>query len=221
MSQGPQHRRRPDHGPVAHLDDLFTVTEEAPPRRARLDQRRPWLIRGALQTFISSAIVYTALHIVNLDPPYGLILAVCAGAVLVRLAVRSTAEPGWLRAREAVRPVQVRRRNEPGAWYEGGDGMLDAVRRWDRRFDWGTGAPERFAATVGARLGELADERLRQHHGLTRASDPARARALLGDEFWALTQPAQRVPTPRQVAAALTRLEKMQDDSSQTGGPQR
>jgi hypothetical protein len=210
MSHPPSHRRHDDGGPVANLDDFFTTTTEDTSRsRRRAVGRRPWFFRAALQTFITSAVLYTALHIVNLGPPYGLILAVCAGAVLVRLAVRESGEPDWLRARDVIRPVRVRRRHQAGGWYEGGDGMLDAVHRWDRRLDWGVSAPERFGATVGGRLGELADERLRQHHGLTRASDPVRARQLLGDDLWAFIHDRDRLPTPRQVGAALTRLEQM------------
>jgi hypothetical protein len=204
------HRRGADRSPVAHLDDLFTVQEpESPPHPGR-DRGRPWRLRAALHAFIASAVVYSGLQVANLSAPYGLILAVCAGVVLVRLAVKATAEPTWLRARDLVRPVRVRRHDELGLWHSFDDGMIDAVHRWDRRLDWGGADPERFAHTVGIRLGELADERLRQHHGMTRQSDPSQARALLGEEVWAIVSgPLQGVPTPRQMSAAITRLEQL------------
>ena len=48
-----------------------------------------------------------------------------------------------------------------------------------------------------ARCAELTDERLRQRHGITRASDPRRARQLLGEPLWSCS-----VPTPGDAAAA-------------------
>jgi hypothetical protein len=163
-----------------------------------------------MYSFAASAVAYTAFQIVNLAPPYPLILAMCAGAVLVRHAVKVTAEPAWQRTHNAVRPPAGLRRIDPGGWYEGGDGMLEAIRRWDRRLDWGSSGPQRFGATAAVRLGDLADERLRLRHAITRATDPVRARTLLGDEVWTLLHgPVTRVPTPREIAAVASRLESM------------
>ncbi|GAB3945692.1 hypothetical protein GCM10027614_37900 [Micromonospora vulcania] len=50
--------------------------------------------------------------------------------------------------------------------------------------DWSNTRPERFTSVVLPRLAELADERLRLTHAVTRESDPARARVLLGDRLW-------------------------------------
>jgi hypothetical protein len=59
-------------------------------------------------------------------------------------------------------------------------------------------------------LGELADERLRIHHGITRASDPRRARALLGEPLWlALADPGRRPPRQRDLAAYVETLERL------------
>jgi hypothetical protein len=134
---------------------------------------------------------------------------VCLGAVLVRQAVRGSAEPPWPRAGDLVRPVEVWRRRQPGAWYEGGDGMVAAVRRWDRQLTWGVASGARFATTAGPRLRELVDERLRQRHGITRATDPARARELLGENLWSLLEPQERPPTHRQLVAALADLDRL------------
>jgi hypothetical protein len=202
-----QHRRA--DADLAHLDDLF-ATEEAPvrpPRRGRGDQ--PWFVTSGLLAFLGSAVIFTVLAMLNYRLPYPLILAVCVGAVLVRRAVQVSREPSWLRPADLVRPVEVRRRLEPGFWYEGGDGMVGAVHRWDRRLEWGLSDPDRFAHTVGLRIGELVDERLRQRHGITRASDPRRARELLGERVWALLGPMERIPSPRQIAAALTDLDRI------------
>jgi hypothetical protein len=210
MSEAPLPRPpRKARPPTANLDELFGFDEDPLGPSVR-EGPRPWVVRSALHSFALSAVVYTAFHIVNLGPPYPLILAMCAGAVLVRRAVGATAEPQWQRTRDAVRPPAAMRRIEPGGWFAGGDGMLDAVRRWDRRLDWGAGGRPRFDATVAPRLGELADERLRLRHSLTRASDPGRARDLLGDEVWALLHgQGEQVPSPREIAAVVTRLEAL------------
>jgi hypothetical protein len=202
-------RRPRTPGPTdAHLDDLLRFDDAGPPV-PRPTGPQPWLLRSALTAFAASAVVYTAFHIVNLAPGYPLILAVCLGAVLIRQATRVTREPEWRRTRDAVRR-KAERRIESGGWYEGGDGMVEAVRRWHRRLEWGSSGPERFDATLALRLGELADERLRLRHSLTREADPARARSLLGDDVWALLHGQHsRVPTNREIAAVMRRLESL------------
>ena len=88
--------------------------------------------------------------------------------------------------------------------------MLEAVARWDRRLDWGTTNAERFGSAVARRLGELADERLRQRYGLTRASDPARARDLPGDHAWAIIHAQlDAAPPPTEVMRAVASIESL------------
>ncbi len=203
----PLHQR--SKAEITRLDDLFKADDSPLPRALPARQDREWLVGAGLQTFLASAVVYTLLHLVDRRLPYPLILAVCLGAVLIRRAVRLAREPLWPRAGDLVRPVEVRRRREPGAWYEGGDGMASAIRRWDRQFTWGLASGPRFANTAGPRLGELVDERLRQRHGITRAADPARARELVGEKVWALLGPLERAPTHRQIMAALADLDRL------------
>ncbi|MEK8108056.1 hypothetical protein NKG94_29450 [Micromonospora sp. M12] len=51
---------------------------------------------------------------------------------------------------------------------------------------------------------------MRLKHGVTRESDPARARALLGDRLWTfLETPPRRTPSPRDLAAIVAELEKL------------
>jgi hypothetical protein len=69
--------------------------------------------------------------------------------------------------------------------------------------------PGRFARTVGAPIGELVDERLRQRHGITRETDPARAQAIVGENLWALLGPQRRLPSAREVAAAVAELDRI------------
>ena len=199
--------RRSGPGPEADtdLDDLFRVWEPEPSGPPRLDSR-PWLAISLLQAFAASAVVYTGFRAFDLAPSYLLIAAVCAGLVLVRQAVLVTREPRWQRTRDLVRGqagprVEVR---------EDGDGMLNAIGRWDRRLDWGTTTGERFTSAVARRIGEIADERLRQRHALTRDSDPARARELLGEDAWALIHgQVGGSPEPALVARAVARIEAL------------
>ncbi len=192
----------------ARLDDLLGFEEDAPQRGQSTDEA-PWRLRAAFQVLAITAVTYTLFRAFELAPPYLLLAAVAAAGVLVRRSVSVVSESPRFRTRELVRVPRRGRRIEPG-WYDGEDGVVRAVRRWSRRLEWGATAPERFSHTVPGRLREIVDERLRQRHGLTMASDPARARRLLGDDAWTfLLEPARHIPTPRQVAEVVRRVESL------------
>lgn len=90
------------------------------------------------------------------------------------------------------------------------DGAVTAASRWETRLSWTQSDPERFAKVVLPALTELVDERLRQRHGFTRATDPGRARELLGDPLWTfLADVPKKSPTPREFAALLAQLEAL------------
>ena len=56
----------------------------------------------------------------------------------------------------------------------------------------------------------LADERLRQRHGISRTGDPRRARELMGERLWAfLYAPPARPPNPRELAAVVEDMERL------------
>nr|BFE76467.1 hypothetical protein GCM10020092_097680 [Actinoplanes digitatis] len=61
------------------------------------------------------------------------------------------------------------------------------MRRWERQLDWSQSDAEKFSRNVLPVLAELADERLRLKHGITRSSDPRRARELLGEPLWGVS----------------------------------
>jgi hypothetical protein len=214
MSRKMSRKRVPD----VHLDELLRFDDATASLLDRTQAgSKPWVLRSAIQTFVVSAVVYTAFHVVNLAPPYALIVAVCVGAVLVRQAARAASEPSWQRTADLIRPPGGPRGPSTGGGdgdndgiHNDNDGMLSAVHRWDRRLEWGTTGADRFRSGVAPRLGELADERLRQRHAITRAVDPVRARRLLGEEVWTLLHGRRdRVPTARELAAALSRLESL------------
>ena len=183
--------------------------EEPEPVRVADPRNESWIPRAGLSAFLSSAVAYTLFHILGLAPPYPLILGVCIGGVLVRRAVAFAREPRS-HTRNVIRAPKPARAIGSGGWFTSDDGMAEAIRRWDRRLEWGSTAPERFNHTITGRLAELVDERLRQRHGITLAGDPRRAHALVGDEVWRLiTGPAARVPSPRDVYQLVQRMERL------------
>ena len=209
--------RRSQAADHVRLDDLLSAGVPPPPPMLTPDDR-PRLVGPVLVAFLTSAIIYMLMSLTGARLAYPLVAAACLGVALVREAARASGEPSWLRASDLVRPVQVSRPRQPGDAYAGGDGVAASVRRWTRLLEWGiTGMvtdPNRFARTVGAPLGELVDERLRQRHGITRATDPERARAIVGENLWALLSPQRRLPGHREVAAAVTDLERIGIDGN-------
>lgn len=84
------------------------------------------------------------------------------------------------------------------------------VNRWENRLAWSHGDPERYGRAVVTRLRDLVDERLRQHHSVTLAGDPGRARALLGEQLWGfLHYPLAATPTPAQLDWYIARIEEI------------
>ena len=194
-----------EHG---RLEDLlrfderrsYVPVEEPPPYR--------WLWLALSGTFIATVVVLIMLRLIGFTAPFLLVFLVCAGAVGIRTIVRTVAERRWRRVGDLVKQVSGSSLIPPGGFVRRDDGMLEAIRRWDRRLEWGAANPVRYAHTVAPRLGELADRWLQQRHGLSRASDPARARALLGEQAWATLHPAAgSAPTTREIFQALQRLE--------------
>jgi hypothetical protein len=211
MTFGAEWRRHRRESNDASLDDLLLAAQprvrvgsDAGPHPLR------WVVRAALVAFAAAAVIAVLFRVFALAPPFSLVLAVCVGAVLVRRAVSVTGEPYPYRTRDLVRSRGPSTRINPSEWYEGADGMIESVRRWERRLEWGITTREWFDATVAAKLGELVDERLRQRHGLTRASDPVRARALLGEEVWDLLHGGiRRAPRVADVARAISIVERI------------
>jgi hypothetical protein len=197
-----------EHG---RLEDLFRFDERLSPMPVEEPSPHKWLWNGLGGTFIVTVIVLMLLRVIGFSAPFLLVLLVSAGAVAVRMLVRAVSERRWRRVGDLVRGVTGTRLISPGGWSLGSDdGMLQAIRRWDRRIEWGATNPARYAHTVAPQLAELVDDRLRQRHGLTRASEPARARAMLGESAWGTIHPAPGVsPSMRDIFEALQRLESV------------
>ncbi|MFI1192117.1 hypothetical protein ACH4T9_02385 [Micromonospora sp. NPDC020750] len=191
----------------AGIDDLLTFEEEPPPQAQVTQGGR---VRGVLRTLAVTgaltAVAVAGLRTVGLQVSLAVVVAGVVALLAVRRVTAALAPPP---------PPRVGARapagEEDGHYHWAArDALRAAINGWERPLDWSSGRPERFAERLLPRLGELADERLRQRHGVTRESDPARARALLGDRLsMFLDTPPRRTPSPRDLAAIVAELEKI------------
>ncbi|WBB72779.1 hypothetical protein O7602_24235 [Micromonospora sp. WMMD1128] len=190
------------------IDDLLGSAEE-PARDAERPSggRARMLLRTAAITAAVVVVIVVGLRAVGLRVPIWIIVAGVLAVLAVRRVTAALSPPPPPRA--GVRSSAGG--EEPGTWnWSARDALRTAINGWERPLDWCSDNRERFTERVLPRLGELADERLRQRHGVTRESDPARARALLGEPLWTfLGTPARRPPTPRDLAAIVAELEKL------------
>jgi hypothetical protein len=202
-----------ERGPTVGLDELFE-TAKAPRERVTAPFSPRWWLWRVVAALLVAGAVYVVLYVVRVGVPYPLI----ATAVLAIMVLRGTLKlmeddplPPEVTGKGIERPV---RREASGA-PEGlrpavaqTDGVVFAISRWDDRLNWGERDTGRFTGIVVPRVAELADERLRQRYGVTLAGDPARARALLGEDVWLFLQGqvARRIG-PRDVASIVAKVE--------------
>ncbi|MEU5938313.1 hypothetical protein ABZ807_03840 [Micromonospora sp. NPDC047548] len=186
---------------------MLSFEEERAPHPGR---QRGGRSRAVLRTLAVAAavtaVVLAVLRAVGLQVSIWIVVAGVLAVLAVRRVTAALAPPPPPRAGGRA-PVGA----EPDAWnWAAQDALRTAINGWERPLDWSSGNRERFNERVLPRLGELADERLRQRHGLTRDSDPARARTLLGEPLWTfLSIPSRRPPSPRDLAAIVAELEKL------------
>jgi hypothetical protein len=202
--------RDDDEVDLASIDELLAA-DAGPGLDADLDV--PGSGRGAAmarQLFFSvlvAALCAAAVDVVLLPlgvrVPYLLLFSVFFALVVLRRALRRVSAP---RMRTGAMPA-------PGARIdptEVPDGIQLAVGRWDARLSWSDRDPPRFMSAVRSRMAEIVEERLRQHHGFTAASDPRRARELMGERLWTfLFSPLARTPNPGELAAVVDDMEKL------------
>jgi hypothetical protein len=192
---------------IASLDELLQHEEEEQPRERRAGSATQWFARTAAWSALIAGLAWGFGRLAGYGLPY---LALFAGVLALFALARV--------ARQVAPPEQVEElpRSSSADYAESSllwptvDGLYAATASWDNRLSWTQRDAKRFDAQVRPLLGELVDERLRQRHSLTRASDPERARALLGDPLWTfLATPVTRSPTPKQMAAVIQRMEAL------------
>jgi len=191
------------------LDALFGAAEPAPAPAApepapERRSRGGWLIRNALLIGIATTVTVAGFRMAEVRLPVLMIVAFFVALRLLMLAVAEVAPP--------PSPGPASRRGEESAAYHwaGTDVLRAAVRRWEHRLDWSQSDVDRFSRNVLPVLAELTDERLRLRHGLTMASDPRRARELIGEPLWlALSEPGRRPPKKNDLATFVEALERL------------
>jgi hypothetical protein len=190
---------------TASIDDLLGHGEEPEdPRSRRTQMSAGWLLGAALAAAALTAVTVFGMRLVGVGVSA---VAVFGGFLALLLIRRVTAplQPPPAR-RTALRRITGAQTLDRGHQ----DSLRIALRDWEERLTWADATRGGFARIVVPPLRELADERLRQRHGITRASEPDRARALLGDRLWTLLEGhADRSPTAGEYAAMASHLEKL------------
>jgi len=189
------------------IDELLRADEE-PPRVRRLKSPAASLLSNLLFSLVGSGMIYLVARTGGFGIPYPLIFAMLFTGALLRRALVMVDPKPLPEAAEGTLPAAA---EDPElAAMDRLDGLYAAMTRWDTRLEWTERDPGRFARVVRARLADVADERLRQRHGITRTGDPEQARALMGDLLWAfLHVPITRNPTPREMAAIVAEVEQL------------
>ncbi|WP_406077354.1 hypothetical protein [Micromonospora sp. NBC_00858] len=189
------------------IDDLLAFEEEPAPVGP---QSRGGRSRLVLRSLAIAAAVVVVLVVGLRGVGLQVSLPVLIAGVLAVLAVRRVTA---LLAPPPPPPPggRVATGEDDGSYNWGArDALRAAINRWEWPLDWSNTRPERFSSVILPRIGELADERMRLKHGVTRESDPARASALLGDRLWTfLESPPRRPPSPRDLAVIVAELEKI------------
>lgn len=198
--------RDPDGG----LEGLFgSRPDEMPAGEPELVVEKPrspvrGIVRDVAVIAIATVVLVAGLRSRGISVSVLLIVAALVALRLLLLAMSEVAPPAL--------PRRAHRRGEEHSDYRwaGTDTLRAAVRRWEQQLDWSQHDTERFSRNVLPVLAELADERLRLKHGITRSSDPRRARGLLGEPLWEfLAEPGRRVPKPRELTSYVEALEKI------------
>jgi len=191
------------------LEELFSGGAERPAEEPQEAPEKPrsltgWIVRNALLVAVATAVTVAVLRSQGIKVSVLLVVAAFVALRLLMLAVSEVAPPPPPRARGG-------RGEESGDYrWAGNDTLRVAVRRWEQQLDWSQHDAERFSRIVLPALTELADERLRLRHGVSRASDPRRARELLGEPLWqVLHDPGRRPPKAREMSAVVDALEKI------------
>lgn len=224
--------------------DLTPNSQELPLRTAP-DRVLVWLSKELAITLIQSALLAAGLQLILVS--FGTtaypIETWAVGAVAV-FAVRlhRTAMPMSARKLAAARSKRssIDVRNEivtanlvaSGSPHRAAEQWFDPLpptleRRFARlyrhvdRLSYAVVAPRHYDAGVRPVLAELARDRVRRFHGIDLTEEPARARAVLGEDLWqALMEPLAAAPTTGDVDRWLARLERL-DPAWMPGRPGR
>ena len=187
------------------LDDLFGPGAEPaadePEAVPRPRNRSLRILANVLLVAAATAVTVAVFRWTGTRISIVLVAAAFAGLRLIMLGVAEVAPP----------PNPKRRADGSAAVAGAGtDALRAAVRRWEENLDRAHADPEMYSRNVLPVLAELTDERLRLRHGITRATDPRRARELVGEPLWAaLHDRGRRVPKARDLETYVDALERL------------
>jgi hypothetical protein len=186
---------------MTRLDDLLGYDEEefAPPPRSSGGN----LGIAAVVIFAVSGLLWWVLGKMTVHTPYILVVALLLTLYALRWVLASI-KPPKLPATLRDVPRSGRGRQESS------DGMRDAVRRWDQRLDYARDDARHMTHLIQPGFADIVDERLRQVHSISRATDPERAREICGPLLWKfITEPVPRRVTPQEIATLVAQMEAL------------
>jgi hypothetical protein len=194
------------------LDELFAFAEEPAaeelPAEEKPRSRAGWVIRNMLLVAVATVVTIAGLRSAGIGVSVLLVVAAFVALRVLMLAVAEVAPPPPPGRAGGRRPTDSE--DDYDYRFGGTDMLRAAVRRWEQRLGWSQSEPQQFSRNLLPVLAELTDERLRLRHGITRASDPRRARELIGEQLWQLlNEPDRRPPKARDLAGYVRTLEEL------------
>ncbi|BCY05710.1 hypothetical protein [Actinoplanes sp. L3-i22] len=186
------------------LSDLFEMTAAPVPASVPKPKRRrsPALRIAGNVALVAAAtvVVVAALRAGSIHVSLLLVIALLVGLRLITMAAAAVRPPRAVRGGIGGGKTSART----------ADTLRATVRRWERTLDTAHSDSDTYARNVLPVLGELADERLRLRHGITRAGDPRRARELLGEPAWAvLSDPGRHGLKTRDLETYVQAMERL------------
>lgn len=189
---------------LTSIDDLLQHEDEHAPRSERGAGVASWMAKSAAGAAVLAALAVLVLRIIGIALPFALLFAAAFALLALRRLLREVRPAPTPRARRRAH------RDESDYVFNTGDALRSALSRWESRLEWVRDDAPRFTRTVREQIAEIADERLRQRHGVIRSADPARARELLGDRLWRLlNEPVVHPPSPRELAELVADVERV------------
>lgn len=187
---------------MTSIDDLLSGDDE-PAAPARASSLRRWVVNSLLFAGFTAALFDVVLRASGYAVPFALAFLVFLALAVLRRALVAVSSPALSDPGSAL-DDEVTYKVTPS------DGLHSAALRWNNRLEWTRDEIDRFNQNIRPVLVEIVDERLRLRHGVSRQNDPARARQLLGDPLWGLLAgQVSKMPTPRQLADLVSRMEEL------------
>lgn len=200
----PEYDDDSEYGENQTIEDLLGFEDEPPPRERRSSGRGAWWIKSILVAAGLAAVTVFGARIFGYTVPIPVVVAVFLALLILR---RVTGSLVPLPANRVRRPSNG---TEDGSYNFGGrDALRSVVARYERLLER-AGADARAAQAGHRAIADIADERLRQRHGVSRQTDPDRARGLLGDPLWHyLHTPPKKTLASKDAATYAQSLERL------------